>query len=110
MPNNPVDLSYHPGVQGLSYVHSIEYEQLPFAVCAVCYAPTKHTTILISAHTSCLVPLAGQCSVIATLSQNAFVQVLSHRTQTEQQARRSKPHIKQYTNQLSLLTLTCTLP
>ena len=62
MPHDPqYTLPYHAGVQGYSYVYGTEYELPPpgynthqhNAPCAVCYVATKHTTVMIPAHTSC---------------------------------------------------------
>ena len=62
MPNDPqYTLPYRPGVQGSSHVYGTEYELPPpgynthnhNAPCAVCYVATKHTTVMIPAHTSC---------------------------------------------------------
>ena len=62
MPNDPqYTLTWRPGSQGHSHVYGTEYETPPpgynvhqhDALCAVCYVPTKHTTVMIPAHTSC---------------------------------------------------------
>ena len=62
MPHDPhYTLPYRAGNQRFSYVYGTEYEVPPpgyntryhNAPCAVCYVATKHTTVMIPAHTSC---------------------------------------------------------
>ena len=60
MPLNPQYSSYTPGVQGHSYMHGVEYEN-PIgttassddATCAVCYASTRETILMVPARISC---------------------------------------------------------
>ena len=60
MPLDPEYSTYRPGVQGFSYVYGAEYEGPPIggtvnddATCAVCYASTRETVLMVPAKTSC---------------------------------------------------------
>ena len=59
MPFNPQYSAYHPGVQGWSHLYGVEYKQ-PIgdtvngdATCAVCYASTRVTVLMVPAQSSC---------------------------------------------------------